>query len=240
MKKKIDAFLDKTPISIGSMTPKDETGCSHEQLDRHSDDLEDWDNNNNNEDNDICHIDDASDEDDELEKDAQVPIKSPAGTQEAPEDILLPLPSHLGLTKQDQNTAPLVEEELIIRQSQASEALEQLRLSLGIKSALFRKKVRQARSQDKKTRAWKAVHAACAAVEQHARSYVLARHALVQLEADELILTRFSPIAKGDLVVNGDVVEENRVGQRSDHVSWIWRLDIGKEAGENDWMEESE
>jgi len=38
-------------------------------------------------------------------------------------------------------------------------------------------------------------------------------------------LKRFKEIQKSDLKMSGDVVEENRVGQMSSILSWIWRLD---------------
>jgi hypothetical protein len=55
-----------------------------------------------------------------------------------PEKALLPLPSHLG-PGHFPNTliAALADEEVHLRMDQASEALQQLRLSLGLKSALF-------------------------------------------------------------------------------------------------------
>jgi hypothetical protein len=62
----------------------------------------------------------------------------------------------------------------------------------------------------------------------------------VQLQADDIILKKFPPLQKGDLAVSRDVVEENRLGQRSDHVGWIWRLDIGNGLGEDEWIQESE
>lgn len=245
MQKQIDAFLVKTPVSISSLWSKDQSGCSNKELDRHSDALDDdGDDNSDSKGHNMWADGDTSDEEGDSEydsEDSEDPINSSAATQEAPENIMLPLPSHVGIKKQqDLSINSLVDEEVIIRQSQASQALDQVRLSLGIKSAIFRKKVGPAKSQYTKTRAWKAVHVASAAVQQHARSYALAQHALVRLEADNLILTRFPPLEKSDMVVSSDVVEENRVGQRSQHVSWIWRLDIGKGLGENEWIEESE
>ena len=157
------------------------------------------------------------------------------------ENVRLPLPSYLAHhLHQDPVVAALARDELLIRESQASDALQQLRLSLGMKAAIFRKVVSNAKSQKKKTRAWKAVHVATAAVQRHARSYGLARHALVQLHADSLIMTRFPPLDKSDLSVSRDVLEENRVGQRSEHVSWIWRVDLGKDQDKNTWILESE
>lgn len=204
----------------------------------HDDTLEDEEN-----DDEDGYDDETSDDQDELEDDDHIDtedsIKSPVA-HDHPENVVLPLPSHLGFDKpQDQTITALVEDELALRQSQASEALEQLRLSLGLKSAIFRKKGAMPNSQYNKTRAWKAVNVATASVQRHARLYGLARQALVQLQADHLILRRFPALQKSDLAVSRDVVEENRLGQRSEHVGWIWRLDIGNGLGEDEWMQES-
>ena len=234
---KIDAFLDKMPISIGSLFPKDQSAIpqSNQELDIDDDTFGDED------DTDEDGYDDETDElEDDDPMDIEDSIKSPV-TNDQPENIKLPLPSHLGLQKhQDQSITALVEDEIALRQSQASQALEQVRLSLGLKSAIFRKKGALPNSQYNKTRAWKAVNAVTGAVQQHARLYGLAQHALVQLKADDVILKRFPVLQKGDLAVSRDVVEENRLGQRSEHVGWIWRLDIGSCLDEDEWMQESE
>jgi hypothetical protein len=196
--------------------------------------LEDEDNNDEGQ-----YDDETSDDLDELEEDEDT-LKSPI-THDQPENIVLPLPSHLGLHQQpDQTITALVDNEMALRQSQASEALEQLRLSLGLKLAIFRNKGAMPNSQYNKTRAWKAVNVVTAAVQRHARSFGLARQALVQLQADHSILRRYPALQKSDLAVSRDVVEENRLGQRSEHVGWIWRLDIGNGLGEDEWMQESE
>jgi hypothetical protein len=237
---KIDAFLDKTPISIGSLLPKNQSAIPrcNQELDMHDDTLEDEDSNDE-----YGYDDETYEDQDELEDDDDMDtedsIKSPV-IHDQPENIVLPLPSHLGFdTQQDQTITPLVEDELALRESQASEALEQLRLSLGLKSAIYRKKGAMLNSQYNKTRASKAVNVVTASVQRHARSYGVARHALVQLQADHLILRRFPALQKSDLAVSRDVVEENRLGQRSEHVGWIWRLDIGNGLGEDEWMQES-
>jgi len=109
-----------------------------------------------------------------------------------------------------------------------------------MKCSVFRTMVSNAKSQKKKTRAWKSVHMATAVVQEHAQSYCLAQHAMVKLNANQSILRRFPPLQKQDLAVSRDIVEENRIGQKSEHLSWIWRLDIGKDHNKDAWMDESE
>jgi hypothetical protein len=236
LRTKIDAYLAKTPISLSSLLPQDQSPgawYSDQHLGEDDDAMEDEDDyNDSGESGDEDHTENDIDEDH---------TNSSTSAHVAPESIALPLPSHLGLNKQsDQTIAPLIAEELLIRQSQASDSLEQLRLSLGMKSAIFRKMVSNAKSQSKKTRAWRAVHVAMAAVKRHARSYCLAQHALVQLNAEPAILRKFPLLEAHDLKVSRDVMEENRIGQQSEHVSWIWRLDISKDQDKDDCMHESE
>jgi hypothetical protein len=217
----------------------------------HEDPDADYDFDDEDDENDSGYEEEEEDDDDDLEEDNQDNqamnigsyyhyLKPVNTSHHTPEHIVLPMPSLLRLQPQQEPIiAGLAEDELLIRQSQASDAIEQLRLALGMKSAIFRKMVSSAKSQKKKTRAWHAVSMANSAVQRHARAYSLARYALVELHAEESILTRFPPLQKGDLSVSKDIVEENRVGQRSEHVSWIWRHDIGVTENEDDWMNES-
>jgi hypothetical protein len=253
---KIDRFLENTPHNLASILSADHH-IMYGQLHPHPDgDFPDEDEEEEEEQHKSYDEDDDDDDDDDDSKEEEEDIhgedgeegefkpnqhNKPTNASGAPEHTMLPLPSALGLHKHhDPIIAALTQEELLIRQSQASEALQQLRLSLGMKSAIFRSMASSAKSQKTKTRAWRAVHTTTAAVKMHAKSYCLARHALVQLNVDQSILTRFPPLEKSDLTVSRDVLEESRVGQRSEHVSWIWRQDIGKDQHENEWMYESE
>jgi hypothetical protein len=53
-------------------------------------------------------------------------------------------------------------------------------------------------------------------------------------------MKKFPVLKREDLKMSGDIVEENRVGQRSEHVSWIWRQDHGEQAGKQALLDESE
>lgn len=234
MQRKIDAFLAKTPTALSSLLLQDQvaiSGDSHQHLDDDDDDVED----------DVCDDVDAEDDITGDDDDTEDHMKSTPTTNHTPESIALPLPSHLGINKhQDPIMAALSADELIIWQSQAADSLQNLRLSLGMKCGIFRMMKSNPRSQRTKTRAWKAVDAATATVQQHARSYCLAQAAMVRLNADPSILTKFPLLQKQDLTVSRDIVEENRLGQRSEHLSWVWRLDIGKAQDKDAWMDESE
>jgi hypothetical protein len=109
-----------------------------------------------------------------------------------------------------------------------------------MKCGIFRTMKSNPKSQRTKTMAWKAVRDATAAVQKYAKSYCLAQNAIVQLTANPLILSKFPPLQKKDLTLSRDILEENWLGQKSEHVSWVWRLDIGKDSDKDTWIDESE
>ena len=125
---------------------------------------------------------------------------------------------------------------------QANDALGALRLELGYKSIVQRVDVRRTTHRKGKTRAWKRVNNSAREVRKYERSYNRARRALQQLGADAKILEKFKEIENKDLVVAPDMVEENRVGQKSDTMPWFWRLGPESQSDTENagWMEECE
>jgi hypothetical protein len=136
----------------------------------------------------------------------------------------------------------LMQQEIELREAQANDALEQIRITLGQKSLLFRRDLRPVKSQKQTTRAWSAIKNADAKVQKHVKTYNAAFHALKHLDAiGNSSGTAFQPITKEDLRMNSDLVEENRFGQSSDTVSWFWRTAYqGQQEQGDEWMKESE
>ena len=66
-------------------------------------------------------------------------------------------------------------------------------------------------------------------IQQAVKEYKRARSAVQRLGSLDL---KYQDITKDDLKMPGDVVEENRIGQRSEKLSWLWRLDGGMKGGE--------
>ena len=132
----------------------------------------------------------------------------------------------------------LADQEKELRVAQADECLENLRLALGHKSLLLRTSVWGAKGQKGKTRAWNEVERISETIKKEVALYHRAREALVRLEAEENILQKFQRIASDDLKMSGDVVEENRVGQRNDTLAWFWRLDGAGQISDDNWMQE--
>jgi hypothetical protein len=179
--------------------------------------------------------DDADADEDSGDEDEDAPLGS------HPETAYLPLPSHLGHDHfKNPLIAALAAEEVNLRMDQASDALQQLRISLGLKSALFRSSVSVAKSQYTKTRAWRAINTVDVSVRRHAQQYRNAHQALVHLGASASVMAKFPVLRKEDLKLSRDIVEENRVGQKSEHVTWIWRVEGQSMIGEHEWLTESE
>ena len=142
-----------------------------------------------------------------------------------PENVTLYLPSSFKPYKRkDLGWQEMGNMELQLREGQANDALERLRECLAEKSLRFRKEVRSAKSQKKMTRAWDSVHRMEDQIKQAVVTYRAARDAIGEL-GEAADLERFQEITKSDLKMSGDIVEENRVGQRSSVLPWFWRLD---------------
>ena len=142
-----------------------------------------------------------------------------------PEKVVLSLPSNFTLQQREEyGLQGLGNMEYELREGQANDALERLRECLAEKSLRFRKEVRPAKSQKKMTRAWDSVHRVDNQIRQAVVTYRTARRAIGEL-GGAVDLERFQEISKSDLKMSGDVVEENRVGQRSSVLPWFWRLD---------------
>jgi hypothetical protein len=156
-----------------------------------------------------------------------------------PERAILLMPSSLGKKScVEYGWGSLADQEKELRIAQADECLESIRLALGHKSLLLRTSVRGAKGQKGKTRAWNEVDRISETVTKEVSLYHRAREALVRLDAEENVLRKYRLISTEDLKMSGDVVEENRVGQRNDALAWFWRLDGAGQHPNDNWMQE--
>ena len=160
---------------------------------------------------------------------------------ETVENILISMPSswekevieRLGLQT-------LAEQELSLRQGQANDCLQALRMALEHKAVLYRIKIRQSKSTKSKKRAWEDVKGAEIKVYKHVRGYRRPRKAMVRLGADSIILDQYQVLEQEDLKLSGDVTDENRHSQRNDRLPWFWALDGQASSMSNTWMHECE
>jgi hypothetical protein len=75
-------------------------------------------------------------------------------------------------------------------------------------------------------------------VQQHVSRYRTARNALIQLRAPSEILDQFLEVRPEHMKMPGDIIEANRIGQRSDSLAWFWRLDADRSGTQEGWMKE--
>jgi len=166
-------------------------------------------------------------------------MNRPANRNIDVEYILLHLPSHLGGNWCYENSAEdLLKMELQLREGQLNDSLHHIRIALGHKSYLFRNDIRPARTQRLKTRAWAEVHAVEATVQHHARVYMLARKAMVDLGAKSILLDRYKVLTRQDLSVKTSVIAPQVRGQRNKSLPWFWTMDVRRDTDIGGWMED--
>ena len=153
------------------------------------------------------------------------------------EHILLHLPSHLGRSWCNKNSAEdLAKAELRLREGQLNDSLHHIRIALSHKSYLFRNNVRPARTQRLKTRAWAEVHAVESTVQHHARVYNRARKSMLDLDADASLLDRYRVLEPQDLRTDTTVIAPDVRGQRNKSLPWFWSMDVRRDADVGAWM----
>ena len=134
------------------------------------------------------------------------------------------------------NTARLVEIELRI--AQANDTLASIRLDIGHKSFIFRKKINLDESKKGKTRAYNQVNAIDRNLAHHLRVYGQARWSLQHLSAPSDILMRFKEIKKGDTHLLPNISRPNQPGFRNQNIPWFWGFNIHGDSKDDFHMEE--
>jgi hypothetical protein len=177
--------------------------------------------------------------DDEAEgSDDEDPYSPPLDAAFRPEVAMIPLPSYFGAARcKTLGIASLVQQEVVLRDGQANDALHAIRVGLADKAVIFRKTVRSANTQSGTTRAWNQVNVVSKAVALNAKKYAVCRTQLSKLGATEL-LTKFLPLQKGDLKASSAVADPSARGQRNSTLPWFWSLDVQGDSSDSDWMTE--
>jgi hypothetical protein len=156
------------------------------------------------------------------------------------EDIPILLPSTLGLEWcASHGVKSLAIKEAKLRYAQANDSIHRIRLALGFKSALFRTQVRDARSQQTKTRAWTTIHSVDTTVHEHSRNYSMARDAYLKVQNSSGDSPELPQLRPADLRVNTAILGAAQVGQRNTQLPWIWSFGISHKK-DGTWMDECE
>ncbi|KAF8262212.1 hypothetical protein EI94DRAFT_1603313 [Lactarius quietus] len=156
------------------------------------------------------------------------------------EYIFLHLPANLGRDWCCQNAAEdLVSAEPHLRQGQLNDTLHQIQIALGYKSYIFRNDICPAsRTQRLKTHAWTELHAAESTILHHARVYMRARQAIVDLGATSSLLDRYKVLTRQHLSVSTSIISPQVCGQRNKSLPWFWTMDVRRDANVGEWMED--
>jgi hypothetical protein len=151
----------------------------------------------------------------------------------------IPLPSNIGLSQcSHMGAEDLIAVEIELRQGQANDALERLRVHLSHKAILFRSVVRTAKSQSKSTRAWSQVTSVGNAIKTNAAIYNNARQKMISLGIDSTMHRKYQPLLRDDLKVSAAIADPNARGQRNHVLAWFWSVNVSDAMQDNDWMDE--
>lgn len=182
------------------------------------------------------YMDENNVEDDCSEQADDATVTSPCSFQ--PEASFIPLPSNLGITRCNEfDLTDLVIQEICLREGQANDALHAIRVNLAHKAVIFRKSVRDAKSQVQTTRAWTQVHSVENVISYNAAIYSKCRKQLGKLGADQLF-EKYKKLDKGDLKASTAIADPNARGQRNSTLPWFWSLDVTAATCSSDWMTE--
>lgn len=158
-----------------------------------------------------------------------------------PETKPIFLPSTIGYERcHELGLQTLVKNELILRQGEANDALQVIRIGIGEKSFRFRQQLRNSKSKVQKTRSWDAIHTVDKRLQQYRLVYRQARHAMIRLGASKVILGRYQEIKACDLHTNTAIQEPNARGQRNQELSWIWKMPGGSLTNQETLLHECE
>jgi hypothetical protein len=184
-----------------------------------------------------------SDEEEDTEGPPGFTFSSPLMTVQEilPEERQILLPSALGHLKcAELGYAKLARKELKIREGQANDALQAIRMAIGEKSFRFRKQLRNATSKTQKTRSWDSIHTATKRLRHHRLIYSQARRAMVALNAPADMLDKYKVLKQEDVRTNTAIQEPNAMGQRNNSLPWIWLVPGVSHQGTTTMLKECE
>ncbi|KAI0038755.1 hypothetical protein FA95DRAFT_1505108, partial [Auriscalpium vulgare] len=156
-----------------------------------------------------------------------------------PENLPISLPSTLGAELCCRyGLLGLQRKELQLRIGQANDALHQIRLAIGHKAHHFQNDVRAANTTRTKTRAWAKVLRIETTVKHNARIYRRTRHAILQLDPEASLSSRYQALKDEDLKVDTAALSSEARGQRNKQLAWFWAVDAQEQMADDGWMGE--
>ena len=160
---------------------------------------------------------------------------------EAVEHVKIALPSALGEEHlQAHGLQHLLSKEYQLRQGQANDALQGVRVSLANLSFEYGRKLRKIKkSKVKKTRAWATVHSVGRTLHLHRQIYSYAVNAISRLgDPEKMIGRQYKPLLKEDMKANTAVADPNARGQSRAKPAWFWNSNLAGDMQDNERMVE--
>lgn len=154
----------------------------------------------------------------------------------SPELQAINMPSLLSPTTVTETFKALQAKEVDLRVGQATDILNDVRMSVAHRSFLFRTSLRHAKNYVGNTRARREVQNLSSAVAKSARAYGHCRRAILALESTSPYLKKLLPLHKQDLKADTQALDFNQPGTRNSKLSWIWSMD-GREDSPNEMIE---
>jgi hypothetical protein len=142
------------------------------------------------------------------------------------EYAVVPLPS--SLDKLPPGWQVLAKREEDLRVAQANEAVEALRSDIANKSYLYRANRSLAQGKRERTRGYDTINSVESLMRINGQRYKLATWALSRLGASEKY-PQFQILTRTDTKAVTAIYEPNKPGQRTDDLSWIWKLSVTKD-----------
>ncbi|EDQ98116.1 uncharacterized protein LACBIDRAFT_336257 [Laccaria bicolor S238N-H82] len=161
---------------------------------------------------------------------------------EAVEHVKLALPSAMGEEHlQAHGLQHFLSKEYQLRQGQANDALQGVRVSLANLSFEYGRKLRKIKkSKVKKTRAWATVHAVGRTLHHHHQIYSYAIDAISRLgDPEKKIGRQYKPLLKEDMKANTAVADPNVRGQSRAKPAWFWSSNLAGDMQDKERMVDS-
>lgn len=131
-------------------------------------------------------------------------------------------------------------QEISLREGQANDALQGLRLALSTKSVMFRTDLRHQKKKKGKTRAWANIHNIDRSARHFAQVYKHSRQRLINLCAPQATLDRYQELQAEHMDVKTTIIDPATRGTRYSSRAWFWSIDVQGDIEKVDAMSECE
>ncbi|KAF8057043.1 hypothetical protein FPV67DRAFT_1677798 [Lyophyllum atratum] len=146
-----------------------------------------------------------------------------------PESVLLPLPSALV-----DNTSPLREVELSLRQTHVDKLLHDLREAIAEKSFLYSHVVRVAPRKNVRTRSRTTILKIDQSIAGLSAAYTKSRAVFERLGAPSSTFEKYKILDKDDVKGSTAILDPNIPGSTRQRLSWIWQMGEIEACGDSD------